>query len=225
MKKRLLIIPARKGSKRIPNKNIKFFCGKPIISYSIQAALKSKIFNKIHVSTNDVRIKKILKKYKMDIDFFRPNKLSGDKIGLIDVFKFVLKKYESSGYKFDEIWYLAPCSPLIETLDLKRAAKYFNKNSKFNFMLAVSEYSPPIQWAFEKKNRGLKPKFSKYSKYRSQDLTKMFYDTGTFGAFKSSYFSGTKQNLIGFNIPRYKGIDIDTKEDWLMAEKILKSKK
>ena len=77
---------------RIRNKNIRKFCGKPIINYSIETALKSKLFKKIHISTNNLKIKKIIKKYPIKIDFFRPNKISGDKVGLMEVFKFVEKK-------------------------------------------------------------------------------------------------------------------------------------
>ena len=97
MKKRLLIIPARKGSKRIINKNIKKFCGKPIIEYSIETAIKSKLFNKIHISTNNNKIKKIIKKYPIQIDFLRPDKYSGDKIGLMKVIHFVTNKFTSLG--------------------------------------------------------------------------------------------------------------------------------
>ena len=152
MKTRLLIIPARKGSKRIRNKNIRKFCGKPIINYSIETALKSKLFKKIHISTNNLKIKKIIKKYPIKIDFFRPNKISGDKVGLMEVFKFVEKKYKKFGNNFDEVWYLTPCSPLIKPEDLIKASKFFNKIQK-GFMLAVSEFSPPVQWAFSKKKK------------------------------------------------------------------------
>ncbi len=224
MKTRLLIIPARKGSKRIRNKNIRKFCGKPIINYSIETALKSKLFKKIHISTNNLKIKKIIKKYPIKIDFFRPNKISGDKVGLMEVFKFVEKKYKEFGNNFDEIWYLTPCSPLIKPQDLVKASKFFNRIQK-GFMLAVSEFSPPVQWAFSKKKNILKPLNKKILKLRSQDLSKTFYDTGTFGAFKTKDLNDSKFNLVGYKLPRYKGIDIDNLEDWVMAEKIYKSKK
>ncbi len=224
MKKRLLIIPARKGSKRIINKNTKKFCGKPIINYSIESALKSKLFDKIHISTNNSKIKKIIKKYPIKIDFLRPNKYSGDKIGLAKVIRFVTKKFASLGQKFDEVWYMTPCSPLINYNDLIKASNFFNKIKK-GFMLGVSEYSPPIQWAFEEKNKTLIPVEKQYLKIRSQDLKKRFYDTGTFGAFKTSDLYVKKVNLVAYKLPRYKGIDIDTKDDWILAEKIYRSKK
>ena len=97
-KKRLLVIPARSGSKRIKNKNIKLFNGKPIISYPIQAAIKSKLFNKIHVSTDSVKIANICKKLGIPDEFLRPKKLSGDKVTLFDVMKFVKSKYKSIRY-------------------------------------------------------------------------------------------------------------------------------
>ncbi len=224
MKKRLLIIPARKGSKRIINKNIKKFCGKPIIEYSIETAIKSKLFSKIHISTNNNEIKKIIKKYPIQIDFLRPDKYSGDKIGLMKVIHFVTKKFISLGQKFDEIWYLTPCSPLINHNDLIKASIFF-KNVKKGLMLAVSDYSPPIQWAMEENNSVLKQISKKYFKKRSQDLKKRYYDTGTFGAFKASDLYAKKLTLTGFKLPKFKGIDIDTKEDWILAEKIYKSTK
>ena len=89
MTKKLLIIPARIGSKRIKNKNIKKFYGKPIIKYSIETAIKSKLFDDIHVSTDSLKVIKIIKKYPININFLRPKKLSGDRTGLISVFKFI----------------------------------------------------------------------------------------------------------------------------------------
>ena len=92
-------------------------------------------------------------------------------------------------------------------------------------MLAVSDYSPPIQWAMEENNSVLKQISKKYFKKRSQDLKKRYYDTGTFGAFKASDLYAKKLTLTGFKLPKFKGIDIDTKEDWILAEKIYKSTK
>ena len=223
--KRLLIIPARIGSKRIIKKNIKLFLKKPIINYSIKTAKLTNLFDKIHISTDSKIIKKIDEKKKIKVDFLRSKDLSGDKVGLLDVFKFVIKKYKQLGFNFDEIWFLTPCSPLIEVKDLIKASIFFKKN-RTKAMLAVAENSPPIQWSFEIKTKNqLKPLFKNFLKYRSQDIPKTYYDTGTFGAFKSSVLD--KKSLVkysGFIIPKYKGIDIDTMDDWLLAEKIFKKK-
>ena len=222
--KRLLIIPARIGSKRILKKNIKSFLGNPIIYYSIKTAKNSRLFDKIHVSTESAIIKKIIEKNNLKIDFMRDRKLSNDKAGLLEVFKFVIKKDKKIGLTFKEVWFLTPCSPLIQSSDLISASKFFKKNNS-NALLAVSEYSPPIQWAFKlNNNNNLHPLNEKKLKYRSQNLTKTFYDTGTFGAFEYNALKNNKKiNYAGFQIPRYKGIDIDTKQDWKLAEKIFKS--
>ena len=114
MKKRILIIPARKGSTRIKNKNIKKFHGKPIIAYSILAAQKSKLFKKIHVSTNCKKIKKISTLYGVEFDFYRSEKFSKNSVPIFDVLKNVIKIFSNKKLYFDEVWCLLPCSPLIK---------------------------------------------------------------------------------------------------------------
>jgi CMP-N-acetylneuraminic acid synthetase len=102
--RRLAIIPARSGSVRIKNKNIKLFCGKPIISYSIDSAKKSNLFNKIHVSTDSSKISRVVKNSNLKIDFLRTKLLSNNSTGLFKVCKFVFQKYLSLGEVYDEIW-------------------------------------------------------------------------------------------------------------------------
>ncbi len=98
--KRIMIIPARGNSKRIKNKNIKLFNGKPIIHYAIDSAVKSNLFDKIHISTDSYKIKKIVKKKGIEIDFLRPKKISGDFTPLIDVFKYVIEEYSKKGLEY-----------------------------------------------------------------------------------------------------------------------------
>ena len=124
---RILIIPARSGSKRIKNKNIKKLGGKPIISLAIQTAKKSKLFDEIHISTDNNKIANLAEKNSLKIKFLRNKKLSGDKVPLMDVFKFIIKKYKSIGQNFDEVWYLFPCSPFIKATDLIKASKVFKQ--------------------------------------------------------------------------------------------------
>ena len=121
--KRLAIIPARGGSKRIKNKNIKNFCGEPIINYIISTARESKLFNKIHVSTESNLIKEVVENNGLSIDFMRPETLSDDFTPLMPVLSFVLNTYISMGYQFDEIWLLMACAPLIDKNDLISASK------------------------------------------------------------------------------------------------------
>ena len=116
--KRLLIIPARSGSKRIKNKNIKNFVGKPMIYYPINTAIKSKLFTKIHVSTNSKKISKLAESFGVMNDFYRPKNLSNDKASLFPVYKFVVNNYLLLGQKFDEVWCILPCSPFLDKNDL-----------------------------------------------------------------------------------------------------------
>lgn len=219
--KRLLVIPARSGSKRIKNKNFKNFKGKPIISYSILTALKSKIFDKIVVSTDDKNNLNYLKKYKIDISF-RSKKLSDDNTTIESVLRSVLSEYKVFGKNFDEIWSLAPCSPLIIKEDLIKASTILKKNKK-KIVLPVSEYPAPLEWGFKlTKKKKLIPIKKNYYKIRSQDLSKSYYDAGNFVAipihhFKKKYIEFDK-HYIGLEIPRHRSIDIDNQEDWKLAE-------
>ena len=218
--KRLLIIPARLGSRRIKDKNIKLFYGKPIIYYSINIAKKSKLFNTIHVSTESPKIKKIVEKFGLKIDFLRDKKLSNNFVGLIDVFRFVVKKYKVLNKKFDEVWFLSTCAPLLETKDLKKAAKKFYRG-KINSLLAVGKYSPPIEWAMKiDKKKKLKPVFNKKINIRSQDLKNYYFDSGLFGIFKTSEIFKKHRSFSPFVLEKYKAIDIDNLDDWQLLQKI-----
>ena len=115
---RLAIIPARSGSKRIKNKNLVDFNGKPIISYTINNAKKSKLFDKIHVSTDSDKIISFLKKHNLEPQFKRLKKFSGDKVGLSETLKFVVNEYKKKEVTFNEVWLLYSCSPLINHKDL-----------------------------------------------------------------------------------------------------------
>jgi pseudaminic acid cytidylyltransferase len=224
MTKRLLIIPARKNSKRIKNKNIKIFKGKPIISYSIEIAKKSNIFEKIHVSTDSKAIKNISLRYGVKTDFIRPKYLSDDKTGLMDVFSYVVNKYKSLGEFFDEVWFLSTCSPLISSNDLIRASKFFNAK-KTNSMLSICKFSPPVQRAFSVKNEIIFPISKHFAKKNSQDIAVKYFHTGNFGAYKNIVFNRKKKLLkyCGFELAKEKSVDIDNMDDWKLALKLFKN--
>ena len=221
MTKRLLILPARSGSKRIKNKNIKLFKKKPIILYSLLEAKKSKLFSKIHVSTDSKKIKKIVEKNGFNIDFLRPKKLATDKTSTVDVLNFVVKEYGKQKFNFDEIWSLAPCSPLIKSLDLKKASKILKRN-KNKIVISITKYPAPIEWAFKKKTNKLIPLRKNFYKKRSQDLETKYHDSGNFVGIPKKFFHKRKinfdQNYIGYEIPRSRSVDIDTIEDFKFAE-------
>ncbi len=219
--KRLVIIPARSGSKRIKNKNFKLFNKKPIISYSISTALKSKIFDTIVVSTDNKKYLNFLNKYKIDISL-RSKKLSNDSTTIEMVLRSIISEYKKLGKSFDEIWCLAPCSPLIKKEDLIKASNLIKKNNK-KIVLPISEYPAPVEWAFQlKKNNTLVPVKKNFYKIRSQDLEKSFYDTGNFVAIPVHHFQKKKidfdKHYVGLKIPKNRSIDIDEIEDWELAE-------
>lgn len=221
MRRRLLIIPARSGSKRIKNKNIRLFQKKPIIYFPLKVAKKSRLFKKIHVSTDSKKIKKLVENFGVKVDFLRPKKLAGDKISTEQVLRYVVKEFEKKNLYFDEVWSITPCSPLIIVSDLLKASKKLKKNTK-KIILSVTKYSVPIEWAFQKKKYHLIP-FKKGSyKKRSQDFKDMFHDSGNFVGIPISFFKLKKinfdKNYIGFEIPKRRSIDIDNLEDFKLAE-------
>jgi len=226
MTKRLLIIPARNGSKRIKNKNFKIFFEKPIIEYSINLAKNANIFQKIHISTDSLKYNKILSKFKnIDIDFKRPKKLSNDTVGLMDVFTYIINMYKKKGEFFDEVWFLSTCAPLIIKKDLIDSAKVFKKN-KANILLSVCKYSQPIQRSFYKKKKFLHPINKKMLDKNTQDFNNSFYHTGNFAAFKSEIFNkkNPKKKYIGYDLPSFRSVDIDNMDDWRLAKKLFISK-
>lgn len=234
--KRIAIIPARGGSKRIPNKNIRDFCGKPMISYILNEAIKSNLFDKIHVSTDSEQIANIVFNLEFSIDFMRPAYLSDDFTPLQPVIEYVLKNYANINTYYDELWLLLPCSPLIEANDLIEASKFMKENQiSNNGLIAVVEYSAPIDWAYGINTSGILIPIEKEKLFkRSQDLDKRYHDSGTFMSFcidNHSDLSNPKvinDSFLGYKISKFKGIDIDTNEDWELVENIyhtMKNKK
>ena len=227
MIKRLLIIPARKGSKRIKNKNTKKFYGKPIIEYGLENAIKSKIFHRIHISSND---KNLAKKYnvKNKYLFLRPENLSKDNVPLTKVISFVLKKFENLGEEFDEIWMLLPCSPLIEKITFLKAKKIMEKKNSKAFT-TVGKSRVPFYWYYKMKNKNLVPFFNKNWNKPSQKLKETFYEIGVLAGWKTNYF----KKCIKFNkrfiyspliLDFFQSFDIDTVNDLKIVKSIYKYK-
>ena len=228
--KRIAIIPARGGSKRIPEKNIKNFCGNPMISYPIKALIESKLFEKIHVSTNERKVVEVVNKIGLKVDFYRPESLSDDYTPIMPVVKYVIGEYRKKNENFDEIWVVLPCSPLINSKDLIKASIKFKQTNSLNSLMAVSEYPVLIEWAFKTNTNGvLEPLNGGFFSKRSQDLEKKYHDAGMFYIYSEEYvlntrYNGSDQNIIPYLIPKGKSIDIDDIEDWRYAEKLFKSK-
>jgi len=225
---RIAIIPARGGSKRIPQKNIKNFCGRPMISYPIEALKKSNLFDKIHVSTDDKKIKNVVTSLGLKIDFLRPKDLSNDFTPIMPVIKFVVEQYLKMNQTFEEIWIILPCSPFLSSSDLIEASIIFNQNKFSNPLMAIAEYPVPIEWAFDINENGLLSPVKKGNfAIRSQDLKKKYHDAGMFYAYSKDIilnvdYNGSDQNFLPYLISKDKAIDIDDPEDWEYAEKLFK---
>lgn len=225
--KRLAIIPARSGSKRIKNKNTKNFLGKPMIFYSINSAKKSKLFNKIHVSTDDLKIKRKIKNLGLNIDFLRPKFLSKDKVGLNSVLNYVIKEYEKLNEFFDEVWLIYACAPLMLKDDLINASKSYQKTDKKYPLMSVREYDAPIEWAFEKDGNKFHCINEKKRYSDSKSLKKKFFNCANFEIYqnkdlvkKSKFFK-----FYGYVMPRSRSVDIDNNDDWNIAKALYLVKK
>ena len=217
----IAIIPARGGSKRIPKKNIKLFHGKPLIAYSIEVALKSNLFNKVIVSTDDEEIAKIAKQYGAEVPFLRPKELSDDFTGTGAVVEHVLEYMKSLGEEFDYCCTIYATAPLLEKEYLNEGfEKLKNSDAKLSFSCTSMPF--PIQRTFKitKENRCEMFWPENFIK-RSQDLEEAFQDAGQF------YWVNLKidSNDIAFGkksipilLPRHLVQDIDSIEDWIRAE-------
>ena len=229
MKKKILaVFLARGGSKRIKNKNIIDFFGKPIIFYGLREAKKSKIFKKIHISTESFKIKKIVKKLGYKIDFDRPNYLSGDSIGTLEVLRYILKKYEALGEKFEIIFNIFPSSPLLKCKDLNEALKIFLNNKMEKPLHVITKYPAPLEWAYYKKKNFIYPVNYKNILTDSKKFKKKFYECGPFAIYSREQIMDKGNNFIkkGFSfyqMPPFRAIDIDEKEDLDFAKHLFKS--
>ena len=220
--KNLAIITARGGSKRIPRKNIRDFLGKPIIAYSIQTAIKSGVFDEVMVSTDDDEIAEIAKKYGAVIPFKRNPETSNDTATTTDVIIEVLNKYKKLGINYDYACCIYPTAPFITVNSLKIGLDKMLED-KTEVAIPVVKYSYPIQRALEVDSDGkLSMIYPEHSRSRSQDLTPCYHDAGQFYWFKTSAIKKDmellKMKASPIIIPETQVQDIDTEEDWVIAE-------
>lgn len=226
MTSRIAIIPARGGSKRISNKNIRDFCGKPMIAHILQAARASGLFDVIHVSTESGDIRGEVEKLGFRVDFMRPGELADDHTPIMPVLKYVADTYAAKGRVFDQVWLLMACAPLVAAHDLQQAAALFDRAGGHDPLLAVSEYPAPIEWAFSRAEDGkLTAVQAGMFALRSQDLEKKYFDAGSFAAFpaatvRASQGAGSDVGFVGYVLPKGRAIDIDDEADWALAEAI-----
>tara|TARA_B100000519_G_C14219452_1_gene426791 strand:+ start:130 stop:825 length:696 start_codon:yes stop_codon:yes gene_type:complete len=218
------IIPARGGSKRIPKKNIKDFCGNPMISYSIKVALKSKIFQRVIVSTDDNEIAKVSESFGAEVPFIRPKNISDDFATTGDVMSHATKWLKENVNHLASVCCIYATAPFIKKDDLIKAYNLFKEN-EWSFVFSATSFPFPIQRAIKLNEEGSIKMFQpEHFESRSQDLTESFHDAGQFYFGKpESWINRDKIFLANssiFILPRWRVQDIDTTEDWSYAEKL-----
>lgn len=219
--KRLAIIPARGGSKRIPGKNIKPFLGRPIIAYSIQAAIESGLFHEVMVSTDCPEIASIAKEYGARVPFMRSEKTADDFATTADVLREVIESYAALGETFDVACCIYATSPLISTERLLEGVDKMERGG-FDSVFAMVRYSYPPQRALVERGGKVVMQNEQYALSRSQDLEPIYHDAGQFYFFGVDKFMATNKiwgdNTSAVILPDSEVQDIDTTEDWTLAE-------
>lgn len=215
--KNLCIIPARGGSKRIPRKNIKPFMGKPIIAYSIEAALNSGLFDEVMVSTDDVEFAEVAKQFGAAVPFLRSEKTANDYAGLTDVIDEVVATYKERGIIFDNYCCLLSTAPFVNSDLLKQSYELFVEK-EFDTLRPIVRFDYPIQRAYRMDEDNVVSFMQpEYLNTRSQDLEKAYHDAGLF--YWGTCAVGFKGNKWGgYVIDESVCQDIDTEDDWRMAE-------
>ena len=219
--KKLAIITARGGSKRIPRKNVKTFLGKPIIAYSIEAAIASGLFDIVMVSTDDEEIAEISRQYGAEIPFFRSAATSDDHATTNDVLLEVIDEYEKRGQSFDIACCLYPTAPFVTANKLQNACKILLA-SDADTLIPVVAFSYPPKRAFVIRNNRLVFEYPEFVDARSQDLEKNYHDIGQFYFFRVPNFKKNRKLMFGdilpFEVPENEVQDIDNPSDWEIAE-------
>jgi|TARA_B110000908_G_scaffold98239_1_gene115979 N-acylneuraminate cytidylyltransferase len=217
----ICIIPARGGSKRIPRKNIKEFLGKPIIAYSIQAAIDSNLFDEVMVSTDDPEIAEIAKKLGASVPFMRSSKNSNDFATTYDVIEEVILEYKKINQEFDTLCCLYSCAPFVTSKTLGLAHEKLVEK-QFDSVFPIIAFSFPIQRALNRKEGKISMINEENLTVRSQDLEESYHDAGQFYWCKTQELLKSKKlltaNTGGIVISELEAQDIDTETDWKLAE-------
>lgn len=215
----IAIITARGGSKRIPKKNIKYFCGRPIITYSIEAALSSGVFDRVMVSTDSQDIADISRENGAVVPFLRSAETSNDFATTADVITEVLEQYSLQGEKFDAFACIYPTAPFLTGEKLSKAMALL---SDADAVVPVVKYSFPPQRAFVIRNGMVNYQYPEYERARSQDLEPIYHDCGQFYICKCREFLNKHSLILPRTMPfvmaEEEVQDIDTISDWEIAE-------
>lgn len=224
---RVAVIPARGGSKRVPRKNIKLFCGKPMLAWSIEAARASGCFDKIIVSTDDVEIAEIAVALGAETPFLRPPELSDDHTGTIEVIAHAVDWLVRNGFAPSEVCCIYATAPFIRADDLKEGLRLLTRFD-CDYAFTVTSYAFPIQRAIRIIDGSSIQMFHpEHFDTRSQDLEETFHDAGQFYWGHASAWIACKplfcKRSLPIILPRYRVQDIDTQEDWTRAEFMFKA--
>lgn len=221
MSRAIAIITARGGSKRIPRKNIKEFCGKPILAYSIEAALEARIFDEVMVSTDDEEIAEIAKQYGAKIPFLRSEKTANDYATTADVLYEVLEKYKEAGKEFNFACCIYPTAPFVTSEKLRVAMKVLQETEADSVMPVTAFSFPPMRGMYIREEK-VSYAFSEYSQKRSQDIEPMYHDCGQFYGIDVARFMVTGKLVTEDTRPiivsELEVQDIDNEVDWKLAE-------
>jgi pseudaminic acid cytidylyltransferase len=219
---RLAVIPARGGSKRIPRKNIKPFCGKPMIARSITAALESNCFEHVVVSTDDDEIAEVARQYGAEVPFVRPSELSDDHTGTVPVIRHAIEWFNERGQMPIQVCCIYATAPFVRAIDIQHGLDLLIDTGS-DYAFSATKYPFPIQRAIRISEQGRVAMFSpEHFKTRSQDLEDAYHDAGQFYWGRATAWLDCEVifglNATAFLLPQYRVKDIDTEEDWRVAE-------
>ncbi|WP_018145938.1 pseudaminic acid cytidylyltransferase [Thioalkalivibrio sp. AKL6] len=224
---RVAIIPARGGSKRIPRKNIRSFCGKPMIAWSIEAARASGCFDRVIVSTDDSEIAAVAEEHGAEVPFRRPAELADDHTGTVPVMAHAIEWLQESGERCEAVCCLYATAPFVRPEDLRRGRDVLEA-ADADYAFSVTSYAFPIQRALRINEGGRVAMFHpEYANTRSQDLEEAWHDAGQFYWGRSeAWLSGKPimtSDAVPVQLPRERVQDIDTLEDWRRAQWLFKA--
>ena len=222
----ICVIPARGGSKRIPRKNIKEFNGKPIIAYSIEAALKSNCFDQVIVSTDDAEIAEVAKSFGASVPFMRPDELANDYANTIPVVKHAIEWFDDQVQAPSEVCCLYATAPFVRASTIRKAYEQM-QSTQADYCFTATSFAFPIQRAIKvTAENQVEMFYPEYLETRSQDLEDSYHDAGQFYWGKAEAFKQQKsifsKSATPYILPRYLVQDIDTLEDWEKAELMYK---
>lgn len=223
---RVAIIPARGGSKRIPRKNIKTFAGKPIITYSIEAAQQSGLFNRIIVTTDDEEIAEVARHYGAEVPFLRPKELSDDHTATIPVIAHAIQSLQESGDVIDTACCIYATAPFVRSVDIIAAYNALISHNK-HYAFPVTTFGFPIFRGVKRDKEGnIEMFWPEHFTTRSQDLPEAYHDVGQFyWGTRDAWLEGKpifSDAATTIVLPRHLVQDIDTPEDWERAQLMYK---